>query len=1244
MNSSRKKIIQDKITSGFFGFWVKQFRISYLIVLTIIIMWSIAVIQIPKESSPAVKLWIISIGTSYQWTNPIDMDSLITDKIYKEIKDIKWIDKIESSSVLWFSSVVLTLKTNAVTKDVLSDVRSSVGRVALPVDAKTPVITEIETDTNRAFSIYVYSRDPLADKAILFDRAIKLKKSIENVPWINTVDLSAWGEWWPVSAWWWGNDATYDIKITIPEEKLSNLWLTLSSIAWVIQWYNRDQPIGNFAIWEKKYDFRIEWKNRESYDFLKTPIPLPKWWTITLSEIATISREYKNDSLNTILIGTEPVLGWDKELSESGASSWFRYVWLTVNKNDAANLFNSSDAAKKTVEEMFKKDEYKNFSYVFAIDLADTIRDDYAELAHEALITLALVFISMYLFVGFSDSVFASITLPLAFLSTFLILYYGGYTMNFLTNFSLILSFGIAVDTIIVIVQAASAKIRVWYNPESAIMLALREYWVPIISWVMTTIVVFIPMMTLPGVMGKFLAFIPITIFWVLATWLFLALTVNSALYLLFVRRSNSYVDNPHAIEYATEDEKELLLLEREGKRKIGDDYIPVRIKIIHAVTEWYKWVLRNFLEHTFLRRLSILVPIIFLVLSFIYLAPLIGFNLFPPDDNNFTSVTITGPVWQKTEVTESELSWAIDLVRWLPEVRYTTISVQWNLMTVSVQLSKKWERKALKQRDVFEIEKIVFDKLRIYESYGYKVASQVIKSGPPWSKAIWLKLIVDDPEKLDSLIKVSKDFESHLKSIKGTKNVWRSSNDTPGQFIFRLKKDLIATTGITPAMIYGQISQSMNGINVWSIEDNGEDMNVIIESSKFEDDVKIEDVLAIPLYVWQTRYQVGDFIDSKITNATASIKREDGNIQITVDADLNAGFDSVWTQNEFKKFAENYNFPSWITYAAGWENEANSELIVAVLSAFFIALIVIFAILTIQFQSFSQPLIILYSVIMSLPFVMIGLLLTENQFSLTFGIGFIAFTWIAVNHGIILIAAINENLKKGIEGIAALVEAGSSRLEPMLLTTLTTALWILPIALRDKFWSWMGFTIIFGIISASFLTLFVVKGIYYEAYMRPKRLKIINETEESLVSKIVSERRIILENNSLLKIYSKTSVFWGIVLWWPLVWAYMIAQNFKVFGKKNLIFRTYFIWVIALILPYLLISIPAELWNILLNNITFLSIFFASIGMWIVQGYQWSDVENHYKNWWKNHSFWECLIVTILWIWLSFLVYSLLI
>lgn len=147
-----------------------------------------------------------------------------------------------------------------------------------------------------------------------------------------------------------------------------------------------------------------------------------------------------------------------------------------------------------------------------------------------------------------------------------------------------------------------------------------------------------------------------------------------------------------------------------------------------------------------------------------------------------------------------------------------------------------------------------------------------------------------------------------------------------------------------------------------------------------------------------------------------------------------------------------------------------------AVLSAFFIALIAIFGILTLQFNSFGQPIIVLFSVIMSLPFVMIGLLVTDNQFSLPFGIGFIAFTGIAVNHGIILIDAININLRKGMQGFTALVEAGSSRLEPMLLTTLTTVFGIIPIALRDKFWSGLGFTIIFGLITCSFITLFVVK------------------------------------------------------------------------------------------------------------------------------------------------------------------------
>jgi multidrug efflux pump subunit AcrB len=189
--------------------------------------------------------------------------------------------------------------------------------------------------------------------------------------------------------------------------------------------------------------------------------------------------------------------------------------------------------------------------------------------------------------------------------------------------------------------------------------------------------------------------------------------------------------------------------------------------------------------------------------------------------------------------------------------------------------------------------------------------------------------------------------------------------------------------------------------------------MNVILKTDTFLHEARMEDILAIAFNVGNTSYRIGNFVDTKTQNAIATVNRENGKVQITVEADLETGVDSIVSQAAFVDYASRYNFPQGISYKAGGETDANNELILAVVSSFFIAVIVIFAILTLQFNSFSQPAVILYSVIMSLPFVMVGLLLTGNKFSLPFGIGFIAFTGIAVNHGIILIDAINQNLEK---------------------------------------------------------------------------------------------------------------------------------------------------------------------------------------------------------------------------------------
>lgn len=1071
---SRLNELREQITSWFLWFWVKQYRISYLFIFWILVLWTLSLINIPKESSPSIEFWMISITTVYPWTNPNDIDTLVTDKIYKEIKDINWIDKITSSSSLWFSMINITLKTWADSKSIVNEVRNNVNRIVLPTDAKTPVITEIDTDTKQAFSIYLYSKDKKISNNLIIEKANSLKEKIEKLWTVESVDFANWSVSANASSSS-TNSNEYNIEILISPEKMKSSWLTIDTISSTIKSWNKDIPIWNFIVWDKKYDFRIEWKYGDAIDMLDIPLQLNNWNFIKLWDIASIERVYKDKSKNII---------WNKKID------WLPYISLVVNKSDWTSIFAVSKEAKKVVEDIFNTEEFKDFSYVYWNDLADTIIDDYIWLSHEAFITLILVFISMYLFVWFKDSIFATITLPLAFLSTFILLSYWWFSLNFLTNFSLILSFWIAIDTIIVIVQAASAKIRVWYDPETAIMLALREYSIPIISWVLSTIVVFIPMMFLPGIMWKFLAYIPITIFWVLACWLVLALTVNSALYLLFVKKQKFYVSDQNAIEYATDEEKELLLLEREWKTEMSVWKIPLRVKIIHATTLKYKKLLWIFLKNNFIRRISIFLPVVLLVLSFVFLAPKVWFDLFPSSDNNFISVTIEGENWLKTEKMYEKISDISNYLSKYDEIKYYTVSVNNNTATISLQLLKSWDRKSLWLKSVFDLEKLIYKDFVVYEEKWLKVTIDVLKSWPPWSKAIWLKLVAEKSEQLPELIDVAKDFEKNLKLIPWTKSSELSSKDTPWQFVFILKKEVLWNYNIPPALVYGHIMQMMNWVNVGSVEDDWTDMDIYIKQSNFRDEINVEDIINSTFnYMWKS-YQIGNFVEYNTKNSIASISREDWKIIISVQADVEKWVDTVSTQKKFEEFANSYDFPNWVSYLVWWENEANKELIIAVLSSFFIAIIIIFAILTLQFNSYSQPLIILYSVIMSLPFVMLWLLLTWNKFSLPFWIWFIAFTWIAVNHWIILVDAININLKKWMESFTALVEAGSSRLEPMTLTTLTTVLWIFPIALRDPFWSWMWFTIIFGIIAASTITLFILKWVYYEIYLNSNKQK----------------------------------------------------------------------------------------------------------------------------------------------------------
>jgi multidrug efflux pump subunit AcrB len=186
-------------------------------------------------------------------------------------------------------------------------------------------------------------------------------------------------------------------------------------------------------------------------------------------------------------------------------------------------------------------------------------------------------------------------------------------------------------------------------------------------------------------------------------------------------------------------------------------------------------------------------------------------------------------------------------------------------------------------------------------------------------------------------------------------------------------------------------------------------------------------------------------------------------------------------------EYAKNYDYPIWITYKAAWETEENSDLIISTLTAFVIALFLIFMILVLQFNSYAQPLIILYSVVLALLWVNIWLQIMWLPYSMAFAIWFIALTWIVINNAIIYIDKINTNTREWLDSFDAILQAWKSRLVPMLVTTVTTVFWMLPIAFQDQFWAGLWFTVVFGLVTWTLMTLFVIPALFYQVF-RAKR------------------------------------------------------------------------------------------------------------------------------------------------------------
>ena len=1165
--------------------------------MLVLIIWigGFSAYRIPKESFPEVNLWMVTVVTVYPWGSPEDIDSLITKKIEDKISWLDWIDSIDSTSSDSVSTIMATLENNADVDSVANKVQDAVNSIALPADANDPVVTQIDTDLvwTMIFSLVLYSKDDRYDETYLKEKAIQLKKDLEWIWKIDTISLSDGSQSLAGLA---SKAESYDIEILLNQNRLDQLWLPLAQVVSIIKWFNASQPLGSHTIWEKQYSFRIDWEITSIEELSQTPIPLSNWKTIPLESIASIKKVFDGDG--QINIG---------HFENGEKNSWNLAILLNVNRKSSASVLSAATQAKKQIDEEMKKDEYAWLGYFYTSDLWKKISDLYNDLVVNMISTLLVVFLIVWCFVWALESFLATISIPLAFFVTFFVLNAFGYTMNTLTNFSLIICLWIAVDTATVIIQWASENMKQWYKPLHAALLSVRTYKNSLISWTATTVVVFIPLMMLPWVMGKAMSLIPITIFTTLVASLFVSLTGTPTIFFLTSDDKKTYKKDPENEKYLADNQKLILEDDRQWKEEREDEAEKTfRDKILDKLINLYDRSIKATLNSKIRCALWIVMPIVLLVFTAMFLSPKLWFLLMPSYDSENMTIKLTADAWLTTDTMATRINELHEILADIPELISYTATINWNTITTTLNLTDHTER----ERTTFDIEKELTKKLNVLKQKGFDVAISTVTSSAGAmgsSSEVWIKIKANDSVSQDEIAKVARDFENYLKSIPWTKNISNSSKETPGQFVFELDEDKLALLWLTKTSIGPSLYLALNGMDAWSIKIDWDTHDIKVKYDDLKDGVSPDTLMGTIITTTAGQIPLASIWSYTFKPAISNIVREDWDITVTIWANLIQGVKAEGINEQLYAYGDSYDFPEGISYSQGWEQVENADLIASLLASVALAFIMIFWILVLQFNSYVQPLIITYSLLMWFIGGSFGMLLTGNPYSMMFLIWFVALMGIIVNNAIILIDTANENVSRWYSRDDAIRESAKSRLKPILSTTLTTVIGMATL-LSNGMFAILWYTIMFWLSFWTFVTLYAIPVLYQgENKIRIIIKRVILKPLLVFVAPIIVIAIVFLLwymfgfdalgniywESAMLALLLTTAIFlilWEFVSnsdwkpWWrqALLHLKLAAEPWKKFNKKRILHRIiikFWLMFLPIILALLITLIFRLLW-----------------------------------------------------------------
>jgi multidrug efflux pump subunit AcrB len=484
------------------NFFVTNFRVVILIIL-LISAWGIySFLALPRESNPEVKIPIGIVTTVYPGASPSDVEEFVTKKIETKLSGLKGLEKLTSNSYNSLSSITVEFQASEDLDSAIRQLRDKVSdaKPDISEDAEDPVVTQVSLDDAPIWSISISGP---YDGFTLRTYAEKIKDELEKISGVREISISG------------GDEVEYEVAYM--PDRLIFYGINISSANQAILATNTAIPAGNFEQGGLSYPIRADARVTEVADIANIPVGHSQsGGVIQLKDVAKVTEKaVKKTSYSRLSIG-----GGDPKDSVS----------LSLIKRQGASVLDTVDEAKATVDKAVKTFP-PGIKYDVTMDLAKEVRTSFDQLSHDFLITVLLVSAILFFIVGLKEAFVAGMAIPLVFFVSFGVLHVLGYTLNFLSLFSLILSLGLIVDDAIVVVSATKQYLNTGkFTPEEAVLLVLNDF-----KWVLTTTTLatvwaFLPLLFSTGIVGEYLKSIPVTVSITLISSLLIALMINHPL------------------------------------------------------------------------------------------------------------------------------------------------------------------------------------------------------------------------------------------------------------------------------------------------------------------------------------------------------------------------------------------------------------------------------------------------------------------------------------------------------------------------------------------------------------------------------------------------------------------------------------------------------------------------------------------------------------------------------------------